>query len=88
MAADIQSQSTPGSAPLGSATPQYTVGGVRIARPFKVRRLGHFGVNVADPWPTRKSRGISTSACSAWASATSSISRRASHPGNCRRLAR
>ena len=27
----------------------YTVGGIRLPRPFKVRRLGHFGVNVADP---------------------------------------
>ena len=53
MAADIPSQSTPGSATLGSATPQYTAGGVRMARPFKVRRLGHFGVNVADPEVSR-----------------------------------
>ena len=29
--------------------PAYTVGGVRLPRPFKVRRLGHFGINVADP---------------------------------------
>ncbi len=28
---------------------KYIVGGVRMARPFKVRRLGHFGINVADP---------------------------------------
>jgi catechol 2,3-dioxygenase-like lactoylglutathione lyase family enzyme len=25
------------------------VGGVQLARPFRIRRLGHFGVNVADP---------------------------------------
>lgn len=27
----------------------YSVGGVRLARPFKVRRLGHFGIDVEDP---------------------------------------
>ena len=32
----------------------YTVGGIRLARPFKVRRLGHFGVNVADPEVSRR----------------------------------
>src|SRR3989441_1531603 len=26
----------------------YSVGGVLLPRPFKIRRLGHFGVNVAD----------------------------------------
>lgn len=25
------------------------VGGVQMARPFRIRRLGHFGINVADP---------------------------------------
>ena len=25
------------------------VGGVQLARPFRIRRLGHFGINVADP---------------------------------------
>ena len=28
---------------------QFDVGGVRLARPFRIRRLGHFGVNVAEP---------------------------------------
>ena len=28
---------------------KYDVGGVLLDRPFKVRRLGHFGFNVADP---------------------------------------
>lgn len=28
---------------------QFDVGGVRLARPFRIRRLGHFGVNVRDP---------------------------------------
>ena len=32
----------------------YTVGGVRLPRPFKVRRLGHFGINVADPEVSRR----------------------------------
>jgi catechol 2,3-dioxygenase-like lactoylglutathione lyase family enzyme len=27
----------------------FDVGGVRLARPFRIRRLGHFGVNVAEP---------------------------------------
>ena len=33
------------------ATPaqDYIVGGVRLPRPFRIRRLGHFGVNVHDP---------------------------------------
>ena len=26
----------------------YNVGGVQYPRPFKIRRLGHFGFNVAD----------------------------------------
>ena len=26
----------------------YDIGGVRYPRPFKIRRLGHFGFNVAD----------------------------------------
>ena len=49
MAADI-------SAPTrqdGALSP-YAVGGVRMARPFKVRRLGHFGINVADPEVSRR----------------------------------
>ena len=28
---------------------KYDVGGVLLDRPFKVRRLGHFGFNVDDP---------------------------------------
>jgi len=32
-----------------SATEQFLVGGVKLPRPFRIRRLGHFGVNVADP---------------------------------------
>ena len=33
----------------GAATGQwFDVGGVRLPRPFKIRRLGHFGVNVTD----------------------------------------
>lgn len=31
----------------------YTVGGIRLPRPFRIRRLGHFGINVADPEATR-----------------------------------
>ena len=27
----------------------FDVGGVRLARPFRIRRLGHFGVNVSEP---------------------------------------
>ena len=32
---------------------EYIVGGIRLPRPFKVRRLGHFGINVADPEVSR-----------------------------------
>jgi len=28
---------------------EFDVGGVRLPRPFRIRRLGHFGINVADP---------------------------------------
>jgi catechol 2,3-dioxygenase-like lactoylglutathione lyase family enzyme len=28
---------------------EHLVGGVKMPRPFRIRRLGHFGVNVADP---------------------------------------
>src|SRR3954469_25285874 len=28
---------------------EFVVGGVRLKRPFRIRRLGHFGVNVMDP---------------------------------------
>lgn len=34
---------------IPQATEEFTVGGVKLARPFRIRRLGHFGVNVADP---------------------------------------
>ena len=33
----------------GQAAEEFLVGGVRMPRPFRIRRLGHFGVNVADP---------------------------------------
>ena len=36
-----------------SAAAQFLVGGVKLPRPFRIRRLGHFGVNVADPEKTR-----------------------------------
>ncbi len=32
-----------------AATEEFLVGGVLMPRPFRIRRLGHFGVNVADP---------------------------------------
>jgi len=32
-----------------SAQAEFDVGGVKLPRPFRIRRLGHFGVNVADP---------------------------------------
>jgi catechol 2,3-dioxygenase-like lactoylglutathione lyase family enzyme len=28
---------------------EFEVGGIRLARPFRIRRLGHFGLNVIDP---------------------------------------
>ncbi len=31
------------------AAAEFQVGGVRMRRPFRIRRLGHFGVNVANP---------------------------------------
>lgn len=34
---------------LPQATEEFLVGGVKLPRPFRIRRLGHFGVNVADP---------------------------------------
>ena len=33
--------------PTSNAT-KYNVGGVTLDRPFKIRRLGHFGFNVSD----------------------------------------
>ncbi|HYA46673.1 MAG TPA: hypothetical protein VEF92_03890 [Burkholderiales bacterium] len=30
------------------AAKEFMVGGVRMRRPFRIRRLGHFGVNVTD----------------------------------------
>ena len=35
------------------ASREYLVGGVRLPRPFRVRRLGHFGINVNDPEVSR-----------------------------------
>jgi len=32
----------------GTASSKFNVGGVRLDRPFKIRRLGHFGFNVRD----------------------------------------
>src|SRR5882672_3643493 len=32
-----------------AAAAEFQVGGVRMWRPFRIRRLGHFGVNVANP---------------------------------------
>ncbi len=34
-------------------TEEFNVGGVRLPRPFRIRRLGHFGVNVQDPEASR-----------------------------------
>ena len=34
---------------IPQATEEFIVGGVKLPRPFRIRRLGHFGVNVADP---------------------------------------
>ncbi len=42
------------SATLNAGAPSYVVGGVRLPRPFRVRRLGHFGINVADPEVSRR----------------------------------
>jgi catechol 2,3-dioxygenase-like lactoylglutathione lyase family enzyme len=41
------------SIPPSASAGGYLVGGVRLPRPFRIRRLGHFGVNVADPEVTR-----------------------------------
>jgi len=38
----------------GTATEEFIVGGVRMPRPFRIRRLGHFGVNVMEPEVTRE----------------------------------
>ena len=37
-----------------TSTTLYNVGGITLPRPFKVRRLGHFGVNVVDPEVARR----------------------------------
>ena len=34
---------------VAERTEEFVVGGVKLPRPFRIRRLGHFGVNVADP---------------------------------------
>lgn len=36
-----------------AAGEEFVVGGVRLKRPFRIRRLGHFGVNVHDPEASR-----------------------------------
>ena len=33
---------------ITKTTASYDIGGVRYPQPFKIRRLGHFGFNVAD----------------------------------------
>lgn len=38
---------------IGTMTQEYVVGGIRLPRPFRIRRLGHFGVNVQDPEVSR-----------------------------------
>ena len=38
---------------LSKVGEEFDVGGVRLARPFKLLRLGHFGVNVLDPEAAR-----------------------------------
>ena len=40
--------------PASQAATEFDVGGVRLPRPFRIRRLGHFGVNVADPEVSRR----------------------------------
>ncbi|HEX9463569.1 MAG TPA: VOC family protein [Alphaproteobacteria bacterium] len=37
----------------GTIAREFVVGGVRLGRPFRIRRLGHFGVNVQDPEVSR-----------------------------------
>ena len=44
------------SQPAAMSEPSATthvVGGIRLPRPFRIRRLGHFGINVADPEASR-----------------------------------
>ena len=36
-----------------SAAEEFSVEGVRLPRPFRIRRLGHFGINVSDPEATK-----------------------------------
>jgi catechol 2,3-dioxygenase-like lactoylglutathione lyase family enzyme len=38
----------------GTMTRDFVVGGVRLPRPFRIRRLGHFGLNVHDPEVSRR----------------------------------
>ena len=35
------------------ASEEFVVGGVRLPRPFRIRRLGHFGINVMEPEVSR-----------------------------------
>ena len=44
---------TTGAKIPGAAPEEFLVGGVRLSRPFRVRRLGHFGINVRDPEASR-----------------------------------
>jgi catechol 2,3-dioxygenase-like lactoylglutathione lyase family enzyme len=47
-----QAQGAPMNKPeriLSTQAEEHRVGGVTMPRPFRIRRLGHFGVNVADP---------------------------------------
>jgi catechol 2,3-dioxygenase-like lactoylglutathione lyase family enzyme len=39
---------------VAAAREEHDVGGVRLPRPFRIRRLGHFGINVDDPEATRE----------------------------------
>ena len=41
------------TAPETASAQGFLVGGVRLPRPFRVRRLGHFGINVNDPEVSR-----------------------------------
>jgi|SRR5579871_2499371 len=49
MSLDEASAGAAAAAPPG----EFDVGGVRLPRPFCIRRLGHFGVNVRDPEASR-----------------------------------
>jgi catechol 2,3-dioxygenase-like lactoylglutathione lyase family enzyme len=40
--------------PVQQAAEEFVVGGVKLPRPFRIRRLGHFGLNVMEPEVTRE----------------------------------